>query len=71
MIGHTVSTYHNIKMKGTEDLRGIYITAGLSKIGALKEIIRAWGLNPDEILTRDALTRPNRTVIDDSQLENH
>jgi hypothetical protein len=43
----------------------------VSKIDALKEIIRAWGLNPEEILTRDALTRPNRTVIDNSQLENH
>jgi hypothetical protein len=43
----------------------------LSKIDALKEIIRAWGLNPEEILTKDALTRPNRTVIDNSQLENH
>jgi len=35
-----------------------------------KEIIRAWGLNPEEILTKDALTRPNRTIIDNSQLEN-
>jgi len=79
MMGHTISTYHDIKMKGTEYLRGIYLASGLSikpktrvsKIDALKEIIRAWGLNPEEILTRDALTRPNRTVIDNSQLENH
>jgi len=78
MMGHTISTYHDIKMKGTEYLRGIYLASGLgikpktriSKIDALKEIIRAWGLNPEEILTRDALTRPNRTVIDNSQLEN-
>jgi hypothetical protein len=79
MMGHTISTYHDIKMKGTEYLRGIYVASSLSikpktrvsKIDALKEIIRAWGLNPEEILTRDALTRPNRTVIDNSQLENH
>jgi len=66
-------------MKGIEYLRGIYMASNLSikpktrlnKIDALKEIIRAWGLNPDEILTRDALTRPNRTTIDNSQLENH
>jgi hypothetical protein len=78
MMGHTISTYHDIKMKGTEYLRGIYIASGLSikpktrlsKIDALKEIIRAWGLNPEEILTKDALTRPNRTIIDNSQLEN-
>ena len=69
---------HGIKMKSSEYLRGIYLASGLSikpktrvsKIDALKEIIRAWGLNPEEILTRDALTRPNRTVIDNSQLEN-
>jgi len=77
MMGHTISTYHDIKMKGIEFLRGIYIASGLSikpktrisKIDALKEIIRAWGLNPEEILTKKALTEPHRTVIDRSQLE--
>ena len=79
MMGHTISTYHDIKMKGTEYLRGIYLASGLSikpktrvsKLDALKEIIRAWGLNPEEILTRDALREPHRTVIDRSTLENH
>jgi hypothetical protein len=77
MMGHTISTYHDIEMKSTEYLRGIYLAAGLgtkpktrtSKIDALKEIIRALGLNPEEILTRDALTQPHRTVMDHSQLE--
>ena len=77
MMGHTISTYHDIKMKGIEFLRGIYIASGLSirpktrisKIDALKEIIRAWGLNPEEILTKKALTEPHRTVIDQSQIE--
>jgi hypothetical protein len=77
MMGHTISTYHDIQMKGIEFLRGIYIASGLSikpktrisKIDALKEIIRAWGLNPEEILTREALTQPHRTVIGQSQLE--
>ncbi len=79
MMGHTISTYHDIKMKGIEFLRGIYLASGLSikpktrvsKIDALKEIIRAWGLNPEEILTKNALTKPNRTVIDRSQTENN
>ena len=79
MMGHTISTYHDIRMKGIEFLRGIYVTSSLSirpktkvsKIDALKEIIRAWGLNPEEILTRDALTRPNMTIIDQTQLQNH
>ena len=78
MMGHTISTYHDIRMKGIEFLRGMYMASSLSirpktkvsKIDALKEIIRAWGLNPEEILTRDALTRPNMTIIDQTQLQN-
>ena len=66
-------------MKGIEFLRGIYLSSGLSikpktrvsKIDALKEIIRAWGMNPEEILTKNALTQPHRTVIDRSQIENN
>jgi len=77
MMGHTISTYHDIQMKGVEFLRGIYVASGFSirpktrtsKIDALKEIIRAWGLNPEEILTRQALSEPHRTVIDRRQLE--
>jgi len=77
MMGHTISTYHDIKMKGIEFLRGVYIASGLSikpktrisKIDALKEIIRAWGLDPEEILTKKALTRPHRTVIDRREIE--
>ncbi len=77
MMGHTISTYHDIKMKGIEFLRGIYTASGLSikpktrisKIDALKEIIRAWGLKPEEILTKNALTQPHRTVIDRNQIE--
>jgi hypothetical protein len=79
MMGHTISTYHDIKMKGIEYLRGIYMASGLSirsktrvsKLEALKEIIRAWGLNPEEILTHDAMRSPNRTIIDHSDIENH
>ncbi len=77
MMGHTISTYHELEMKGIEFLRGVYTATGISvkprtrvsKIDALKEIIRAWGLNPEEILTRQALTEPHRTIIDRNQLE--
>ena len=49
MMGHTISTYHDIQMKGVEFLRGIYMASAfsikpktrVSKIDALKEIIRA------------------------------
>ena len=66
-------------MKGIEFLRGIYMASGLNikpktrvnKIDALKEIMRAWGFNPEEILTRDALTRLSTTIIDQTKLQNH
>ena len=78
MRGHTVDTYHDIKMKGVEFLRNIYVASGLSirpkarisKIEAFEEIIRAWGLEPDKILTREALTTPHRTVVSPEELEN-
>jgi site-specific recombinase XerD len=78
MMGHTIDTYHDIQMKGIEFLRNIYAASGLSikpktqisKIEALKEIIRAWGLNPEEILTREAMSLPHRTIASPEELEN-
>jgi len=75
MMGHKVSTYHDIEMKGIEFLRNVYAASGLSikpktqlsKISALKEIIRAWGMNSDEILTKKALSIPHRTYADPSE----
>jgi hypothetical protein len=60
------------EMKGLEFLRNIYATSGLSiksktkvsKIDTLKEIIRAWGLNPEQVLTREALTQDAAVHID-------
>jgi integrase len=61
--------YHDVKMKGVEYLRGVYLNSRISirpktkmnKIDALKEIIQSWGLNPQRILTDEALsqTTPN------------
>jgi hypothetical protein len=72
MMGHKISTYHDVKMKGVEFLRNIYAASGLSirpktrvsKIEALKEIIRAWGMDPEEILTKKALAKPHRVYAD-------
>jgi hypothetical protein len=77
MMGHTISTYHDMCMKGIEYLRGIYMASGLSikpktrlnKFEALKEIIRAWGLNPDQVLSKEALMQPHITVVDQAQFE--
>jgi len=81
MMGHTISTYHDIQMKGIEFLRGVYAASGLciklktkpSRIETLKEMVRALGLNPEEILTKEALSMPHRTTVtvgrDESQME--
>jgi len=71
MMGHKISTYHDVKMKGIEFLRNIYAASGLSirpktrvsKIEALKEIIRAWGMDPEEVLTKKALAEPHRVYV--------
>lgn len=65
-------------MKGIEFLRGIYAASGLSvkpktkprRIQILKEITRALGLNPEEVLTKEALAKPHRTIITASMKTN-
>jgi len=72
MMGHKISTYHDVQMKGIEFLRGIYAASGLSvkpktriiRIEALKEMVRAFGLDPEKVLVKEALAEPHRTVID-------
>jgi integrase len=72
MMGHTISTYNDVKMKGIDFLRNLYASSGLSikakskisKIDQLKLIIEAWGMNPNEILSREALTMPHATLVD-------
>jgi hypothetical protein len=79
MMGHTVDTYHDIQSLGIDALRNIYASSGLairrkthvSKIDALKEIIRAWGMNPEQYLTRDALAEGAITHKNQEELENH
>ena len=68
MMGHTLSTYHDVKMKGVDFLRGVYLASGLSiqpktrasKIRDLIEIINSWGLNPEEVLTQETLNQSYR-----------
>ena len=65
MMGHTVNTYDDIQSLGIDALRNIYAAAGLAirpktrinKVDALKEIIRAWGMNPEQLLAKEALTQ--------------
>jgi site-specific recombinase XerD len=77
MMGHTVDTYHDIQSKGIEFLRNLYASAGLSirprshytKIDMLKEMIRAWGLEPEKILTSEALAEPHRAYASQEERE--
>lgn len=70
MMGHKISSYHDVKMKGTDFLRGVYLSAGLrmqpriklNKIDALKEIMVSWGIDPEKFLTREALAQANDAI---------
>jgi integrase len=72
MMGHTISTYNDVKMKGINYLRNLYASSGLSirpktklsKIEQLKLIIEAWGMDPNKILSREAFSTPHRTMVD-------
>jgi hypothetical protein len=76
-MGHTIDTYHDIQSIGIEKLRAIYASAGLtirpktqaSKVDALKEIIRAWGLNPEQLLAKNAFTEGAITINTNEELE--
>ena len=78
MMGHTVDTYDDIQSLGIDTLRNIYNSAGLAirpktrinKVDALKEIIRAWGMNPEQLLSRDALAEGAITHKNAEDLEN-
>lgn len=43
----------------------------VSKVDALKEIIRAWGMNPEQLLAKDALAEGAITRINPTDIENH
>jgi len=77
MMGHTVDTYHDIQSLGVEKLRQAYAASGLSirpktrisKIEMIREIIRAQGINPEQILVREASEQPATTYQDPTQRE--
>jgi len=71
MMGHKVSIYHDIQMKGVEFLRNLYTASGLSiapktkvtQIEMLKQIIRALGGDPERAALEQAFTKPRRTYV--------
>ena len=60
-MGHKISTYHDIQSIGIDTLRSRYAATGLairpkiqnSKAEQIRELIRAFGVNPDYALSRD------------------
>jgi len=79
MMGHTIGTYHDIQMKGIEFLRNVYAASGLSirpktkvsKIEMLKTVAMGMGLDPEKILTREALAEPHRIHISANEIEDN
>jgi site-specific recombinase XerD len=71
-MGHVIDTYHDIQSIGIEKLRGVYSAAGLairpktqiSKLEQLKEMVRALGMNPEQVLAKDALADGAITIRD-------
>ena len=69
MMGKTIDTYEDVQNLGIETLRNLYVAAGLAirpktkvnRIEQLKEIIRFWGENPEQILSKDVFSpqQPN------------
>ena len=79
MMGHTVDTYHDIQSLGIDKLRNVYAASGLAirpktqinKLETVKEMIRALGMNPDQLLTREALAEGATIYSNQTDLENH
>jgi hypothetical protein len=72
MMGHKITGYLDIESKGVEYLRNIYQNSGFSlkpktpqtKIEALKDIIRKWEMNPEEILKAEKSNDEFHSLID-------
>ncbi len=78
MMGHIISTYHDIQALGLEKLRTAYASAALSigprtptsKIDMVKEFARGLGLNPEEILVKHSLSEPETKYVNPQEQEN-
>ena len=74
MARHVTNTYNDMQ-SDVEHLRELYRGSGLSirpetklnKIETLKGVITDLGLDPNEVLSREAMVKPHRTIIDPAQ----
>ena len=73
MMGHTISTYNDIKNR-MEDLRAKYASAELSikpksrmsRIEQLRTLIETSQKALDELLSKEPMTEPHRTIVDET-----
>jgi hypothetical protein len=71
MMGHKGALYNDIKMKGPEFLRNIYRAAGLcirqktktSRLDMIKELVRGFGMDPEKVLIKDAISEAHRGIV--------
>lgn len=78
MMGHVSDTYNQVQSLGVDKLRSIYANAGLrirartkaNTLDLVKRFITSHGLNPDQILTREALLE-GATSLGPGELEDH
>ena len=69
-MGHTISTYNDIRMRGIEFLRAKYASAGLrirqkekaDVYDFVEDLLRSKGYGIDKELLRKAIVKPHRTV---------
>jgi len=79
MMGHTVSTYHDIQSKGVEFLRGLYANAGLRILPKssltpkeqLRAIARGFGLSPEEAARLLTSSESHRAYASQEDREEH
>jgi hypothetical protein len=75
LMGHKGALYNDIKMKGPEFLRNVYRAAGLcirqktkaSRLDLLKEMVRGFGLDPEKVLVKEALSEAHRGIMTGEQ----
>jgi hypothetical protein len=78
MMGHKGALYNDVKGKGPEFLRNIYRAAGLcirqktktSRLELLKELVRGFGLDPERVLVKDAISEAHRGLVSGDPMEN-
>ena len=79
MMGHTISTYHDIQSKGIEFLRGLYNNSGLrirpkgflSPKDQLRTMARGFGLSPEEAARLLTSSEPHRIFATEQERDEH